>query len=155
MQSEIFMEIMQKVDFSYWKREYEADKLDELSFSKSGLLWLKIKSITRKEILDDFLALNNITLSVKTLNNQFQELYNLLSDDLLKAHQQLDNFIRKKNQEQLIKLDIDKLVSELYKLKYFDWGGDYKNALDKYLVDRYVKVYQSFDTLVSKLKKPE
>jgi len=145
-----FMEKIQKVDFSYWKREYETDKLDELSFNNSGLLWLKIKSITRKIILDDFLKINNITLASKKLNDQFSELYNLLSDDLLNAHKQLDDFIKNKNQEQLKKLDINKLVSELFKLRNFEWGGDYKNALDKYLVDRYVKVYQSYDTLVSK-----
>ena len=50
----------------------------------------------------------------------------------------------------LAELDTKKLVSELYKLKSFDWGGDYQNSLDKYLVSRYVKVLQSYDTLVSK-----
>jgi hypothetical protein len=47
-------------------------------------------------------------------------------------------------------LDTTQLVSELYKLKNFDWGGDYQNSLDKYLVSRYVKVHTSFDTLITK-----
>jgi hypothetical protein len=47
-------------------------------------------------------------------------------------------------------LDEKQLVSELYKLKTFDWGGDYQNSLDKYLVSRYVKVIKSYDTLISK-----
>ena len=44
------------------------------------------------------------------------------------------------------------MVSELYKLREFNWGGDYKNALDKFLVDRYIKVYQDFDILFSKFE---
>jgi hypothetical protein len=42
------------------------------------------------------------------------------------------------------------VITELYKLRVFDWGGDYKNALDRYLVDRFVKVYTSYDELTSK-----
>jgi hypothetical protein len=56
-----------------------------------------------------------------------------------------------KNRETLKKLDVDGLVNELYKLKYFDWGGDYQNSLDKYLVSRYVKANKSFNWLNSKL----
>ena len=35
-------------------------------------------------------------------------------------------------------------------MRYFDWGGDYKNQLDKYLVDRFIKVYPDYDILLSK-----
>ena len=49
--------------------------------------------------------------------------------------------------------DYQALVSELFKLRYFDWGGDYKNALDKYLVDKYVETYNKYDALVSKFDK--
>jgi hypothetical protein len=35
-------------------------------------------------------------------------------------------------------------------LKNFDWGGDYQNSLDKYLVSRYVKREHSYDVLISK-----
>jgi hypothetical protein len=38
-------------------------------------------------------------------------------------------------------------------LKNFEWGGDYQNSLDKYLVSRYVKVQNpSFDYLMSKFE---
>ena len=40
-----------------------------------------------------------------------------------------------------------------YKLKNFDWGGDYQNSLDKYLVSRYVKVQNpSYENLLSKFE---
>jgi len=113
-------------------------------------LWLKLKSIVRKELLDAFLVKNRITLASKGLNAQFAELYCSLAQDTAQSHMLLDSFIREKCIEQQHDIDTEKLVSELYKLKYFDWGGDYKNALDKYLVDRFIKVHQSFEILVSK-----
>jgi hypothetical protein len=68
----------------------------------------------------------------------------------VQSHNLLNKYIEKKNKSLLAALDTKKLVSELYKLKTFDWGGDYQNSLDKYLVSRYVKVIQSYDTLISK-----
>ncbi len=141
---------MQKQPFSYWKKLYESDKLEEFNHNSTALLWLKIKSIVRKEIIADFLKSENLTLKETKLNNQFVELYDMLSENTDLSHQKLDTFIKRKNTEQEKNLDSEKLVSELYKLRHFDWGGDYKNALDKYLVDRYIKVYQNFDDLTSK-----
>jgi len=137
-------------DFDYWKRLFESDNLEEFNSDQNGLLWLKLKSIVRKELLDAFLVKNRITLASKGLNAQFAELYCSLAQDTAQSHMLLDSFIREKCIEQQHDIDTEKLVSELYKLKYFDWGGDYKNALDKYLVDRFIKVHQSFEILVSK-----
>ncbi|MDI9356230.1 MAG: hypothetical protein QM536_04275 [Chitinophagaceae bacterium] len=129
---------------------YETDHLEDFNFNLSALLWLKIKSITRKEILQNFLTASGFSLTEKGLNQQFEELYNLLSENLEQNHQKLNDFIRSENQSQETILDTEKLVSELYKLRHFDWGGDYKNQLDTFLVDKYVKVYQNYDILLSK-----
>lgn len=137
--------------FSYWKKLYDTDELEEFNFDQRGLLWLKIKSILRKEILADFLQSEQIKIKVTSLNTQFSELYELLSQNIETSHQKLDTFIKHKHAEQVANLNVEKLVSELYKLKSFNWGGDYKNALDKFLVDRYIKIYQNFDELHSKL----
>lgn len=142
---------MNNESFNYWKKLYDGDKLEEFNFNSLGLLWLKIKSIIRKELINDFLTNTNIELDEKTLSGQFIELYNLLSQTLESSHQILDNFIKQKSIVQAKSLDVEKLVSELYKLRYFDWGGDYKNALDKYLVDRYIKVYRNYDELKEKI----
>lgn len=136
--------------FEYWKKCYDNNQLEDFNSSNSALLWLKIKSITRKEILERFLLKNNIKLNSKNLNEKFKELYDLLSLDLVKGEQKLDEFIRAENTKQFFNLDIDNLVSQLYKLRYFDWGGDYKNQLDKYLVDRFIKVYPDYEILLSK-----
>ncbi len=137
-------------DFKYWKNKFESNDLQEFSLEKSALLWLKIKSILRKDILSDFITINSIQLVSKTLQNQFVELFEILSKNIEKSNSILDSFIRQKNQEQKSELDFELLVSELYKLKQFDWGGDYNNSLDKYLVSKYVKNCKSFDLLQTK-----
>lgn len=137
-------------DFNYWKNLHESDKLEEFSKDTIGLLWLKTKSIVRKELIGEFLSNNDISLHETALAKQFCELFQLLSKDPGHSHNILNDFIKRANQEQLAALDTDQLVSELYKLKHFEWGGDYQNSLDKYLVSHYVKVHKSFDTLISK-----
>jgi len=52
----------------------------------------------------------------------------LLQIDPFHAHQKLDIYIREKNAQQLQGLNQEALVSELYKLKTFEWGGDYQNS---------------------------
>lgn len=139
-------------DFDYWKKLHESEKLEEFSSDQQGLLWLKVKSIVRKELVSEFVTENEIGLKETSLNGKFLELYSLLVKNPTKSHQLLNEYINKKNNSVLAALDTKKLVSELYKLKSFDWGGDYQNSLDKYLVSRYVKVLQSYDTLVSKFE---
>jgi hypothetical protein len=139
-------------DFSYWKKLHESEKLEEFSSDEQGLLWLKVKSIVRKELISDFVIENKIELEETSLNGQFFELYALLVKNPTKSHRLLNEYIEEKNRSVLGALDTKKLVSELYKLKSFDWGGDYQNSLDKYLVSRYVKVLQSYDMLVSKFE---
>ena len=137
-------------DFNYWQKRYESEQLEELSNNTIGLLWLKTKSISRKELIAEFIKDNNIALKEMTLGKQFIELFTWLCNDIENSHEILNNYIKVKHGKQVAALDMEQLVSELYKLKNFDWGGDYRNSLDKYLISRYVKVHQSYDTLISK-----
>ncbi len=140
-------------DFNYWDKLYKNEELDEFSNDSIGLLWLKTKSISRKELIAEFLKINNITLKETALAKQFVELFGILSTDVINSNQILDNFIKSENTKQVGALNTAQLVSELYKLKNFDWGGDYQNSLDKYLVSRYVKVQNpSYENLLSKFE---
>jgi len=143
---------MDSMPFSYWYQRYNNDELAEFTTNKEGLLWLKIKSIARRELINDFLRLSAISLSATRLDDQFKELYSSLVNDVDAAHAQIDAFIRAKHEELHATIDQEKLVSELYHLRSFDWGGDYSNALDKHLVDKYIKVYSEFNTLSHKLE---
>lgn len=139
-------------DFNYWKKLHESEKLEEFSSNSMGLLWLKTKSIVRKELISEFTKGTGIILNESSLSLQFVELFRILSKNPEKSHLLLDRFIRRINEKQVKSLDRDELVSELYKVQHFDWGGDYQNSLDKYLVSRYVKGCKSYDTLMSKFE---
>ena len=143
---------LQLKDFNYWKKLHESEQLEEFSENKTALLWLKTKSIIRKELLTDFTSKNGIVLLETSLAKQFVELFDKLSKDISSSHTLLDNFIKIENQKQAETLDTNQLVSELFKLKNFNWGGDYQNSLDKYLVSHYVKVHKSYEALISKFE---
>ena len=139
-------------DFNYWKKLHESEQLQEFNTNNVGLLWLKTKSIIRTELIAEFLKKNEIELTETASGKQFVELFNLLSKDPKNAHNLLDKYIKDKSKKQLVALDTEQLVSELFKLKHFEWG-DYQNDLNKLLVSRYVKVYKSYDQLLSKFEK--
>lgn len=140
-------------DFNHWDKLHKNEELEEFSNNNVGLLWLKTKSIIRKELIAEFIKINDITLQETALAKQFVELFGILSSDVNNSNQILENFIRNENNKQVVMLNTAQLVSELYKLKNFDWGGDYQNSLDKYLVSRYVKVQNpSYENLLSKFE---
>lgn len=140
-------------DFNYWKQLHETEKLEEFSSDPLGLLWLKTKSISRKELIGEFILNNEIQLTETAISKQFIELFKILSQDLSKSHEKLDIYIREKHRTQVEDLNVDDLVSELYKLQSFKWGGDHQNSLDKYLVSRYIKIKNpSYETLLSKFE---
>ncbi len=139
-------------DFNYWKKQHESEKMEEFNFDQNGLLWLKIKSILRKELVAEFVINTKIVLKETAMLKQFVEIYDILAKNTDESHKILDAFIYKINDKQVSELDTQQLVSELYRLKIFDWGGDYQNSLDKYLVSRYVKIHKSYEVLVSKFE---
>ncbi|MEI8078050.1 MAG: hypothetical protein WCH61_00290 [bacterium] len=138
-------------DFKYWDDQFKQGKMAAYNADEHGLLWLKLKSIIRKDVVVRFAKQAGITLNQTHLNMVFLELFAALAGDVPKANLLLDAFIRGVSTSQIAATDLDQLVSELYKLKYFDWGGDYQNSLDKYLVSRFVKTDNpSYENLLSK-----
>lgn len=138
--------------FYKWKNIHSNGDIIAFSHDREGILWLKIKSIIRKGILQHFLEESKIHLRSTTLQAQFEELFLFLQQDIEASHCLLNDFITKENIKLFSSLDIDKLISELYKLKSFHWGGGYNNSLDKYLVSQYVKAINSYDILLSKFE---
>jgi hypothetical protein len=97
-------------DFSYWKKLHESEQLEEFSSNNIGFLWLKTKSIIRKELITEFIHINNITLHQTALGKQFVELFELLCKEPKYSHEILDDYIRAKNELQLKSLDTKQLV---------------------------------------------
>jgi len=138
-------------NFSFWKKQHDGDELREFNTNQEGLLWLKVKSIVRRGIIDEFLQENKIELKATKLTEQFKELFEALKKNPANSHKLLNAYTQKKNTAQLAELDLDKLVAELYKVDTFRWGADNQNDLSKYLVKKYVKDNQSYEFLLSKI----
>ncbi|MCL2063827.1 MAG: hypothetical protein FWG98_05595 [Candidatus Cloacimonetes bacterium] len=131
--------------FKKLKNLFDNNNIFELLKHDESILWLKLRAISRKDLLLKFIDLNDIKINSKKSSEIFEELFNIV-----KEHALIDDFIK----ANLIKLTLEQeqnLVSELYKIKHFDWGGDYKNALDRHIVDKYIKKYDSYDTIQRKL----
>ncbi len=138
--------------FSFWKSRYDANNLFDFNFNSSGLLWLKVKSLTRTQLLSELISDLKLSLPKSTLGVQSKAVFEeLQSIGLENAHRQIDEFIKRKHMETSKTYDEQKLTSELYKLRHYDWGGDYKNSLDKHLVNDFIKVYQSYDEISAQL----
>ena len=137
--------------FSYWNKCFREQRLLEFSTDKSALLWLKIKSIARKNIITKFASEHSVTLKTKKIDAQFNELFSALSSNVAGSHRLLDLFIQKFAGSELKNLDTKAIESNLYKVRSFEWGGGYRNSLDKFFVSRYVKTHKiiPYDKLVS------
>ena len=96
-------------NFEYWKKQHDSEELKEFNSDRLGTLWLKIKSIVRREYINLFCEQNNITLNSTKLNTQFKELFTLFSENVDESHELLNKFISNRNTSELDELDTDKL----------------------------------------------
>ena len=140
------------MSFDDYQALFNADKMQDLAESGRGLLWLKLKSISRKAILEKFSAFASLAPQGRCAREQlFKSLFDLLSGDIGGAHALLNQFI-KGNAASHSQKELEGIASELHKMQAFSWGGDYTNALDKFLVDKYVKQIRSFDSIAQRLQ---
>jgi hypothetical protein len=136
-------------DFKHFKRLYQDNAFDVLLKEDGSVYWLKLRSISRKELMVKFCQFANIDCTDISGSTLFQHLYEKqppekVIDDFILGQYKLERGFRKQNET--------KLVSELYKLPALDWGGIYQNNLEKTIVDNYVKKIQDFDLLNKKIE---
>ena len=135
--------------FNYFKQLYQDNKFDVLLKEKGAIYWLKLRSISRKALMVEFCKLANIDCDDIKGTKLFEYIYNQQPGEKL-----LDKFIAKKYDEERTerKEGEVKLISELYKLQVFDWGGLYQNNLERTIVDNYIKKIKDFDLLIKKVE---
>lgn len=129
------------------KELYDLNNFEKLLKHPDGFLFLKIRSITRKSLLIKFA--NQIKIdSNKNINILIEEITNHPKIEI-----EIDKFIKYKFEiERTERLKYKtQLISELYKLQIFDWGGLYQNNLERTIVDNYIKKIKSFNTLLKKI----
>jgi hypothetical protein len=135
--------------FSHFKQLYQDNKFDVLLKEDGSIYWLKLRSISRSELLTEFCTLANIDCTEIKGTALLEHIYKLMPSEEL-----LDKFIEQKYQADRLerKANETALVSELYKMKVFDWGGLYQNNLEKTIVDNYIKKIRNFELLNEKIE---
>lgn len=139
-------------NFEEWLSLFDSQNLFLFNGDESGILWLKIKSIIRKEILDFIKNNFNIILQTRTQQEKFRELYNLVINGMI-THNDIDKILRSYNEMEIIEVEqkFQEIESELYKMTYFAWGGDSTNSLDKQIVS-YVKDTYKYNEIMYKIE---
>lgn len=138
-------------NFEKWDKEFRAQNLFAFNNDANGLLWLKVRAVSRGKQIKQFVESNGLTLASTKITEQNIELFKLL-EKRNDAMEMLDKFLLSRNHEWYAAMAVDeaKLKEDLYKVQYYAWGGDQNNSLDKHLVSRFVKVISDYDTLVNK-----
>ena len=137
-------------NFDYWLQCFNNQNMNEFNNDYSGVVWLKLKSIIRKDLLEKFLNENLLSFSEK-LNNTFIYLYSKYCEGFLKE-ENIDKFLRECNSDELADINskFDIIENDLYKMQECVWGGDATNSLDKKIVS-YIKQYYSYSKIMDLL----
>ena len=138
-------------NFDKWDKAFRAQDLYAFNQEENGLLWLKVRAVSRGKQMQQFLIENDIQLCSSKIGEQNRELFEKL-ENRPDAIQRLDYFLKMSHHDWYHAMGIDeaKLKTDLYRIQYYAWGGDQNNSLDRYLVKRYVKEVSSYDELVKK-----
>ena len=122
--------------FETWEKRYTQNDLLDFSNTEEGRLWLKFRSIHRKDLFSAFCTKLGIKLEKG-------------SDELIWAKMNSDNAVKRilydfmkecqKKENERIDLSFESIRSNLYKMNHFHWGGGFRNSLDKAIVTRYIK----------------
>lgn len=137
--------------FNVWDQAFRQQNLYVFNNNSTGILWLKVKALSRSKQIKQFTEKNGINLSSKKLADQFIELFTII-ESTPKYKKPLDDFLRDRNNEWYIEKGVDeeKLKSDLRRIDVYEWGGDQDNSVDQYLVRNYVKKISDLDVLEGK-----
>ncbi len=131
-------------DFNVLRRLYDNDNFPELIHNPDGVYWLKLRSISRTEQLKELCLKAGITCDDIPSRSLMAYVY-----DKRPHENYIDSFIRdlygvERSQR---RDNEDYLISQLYQMKVFDWGGLFQNSLEQTIVNNYVKKIRDWDAL--------
>ncbi len=130
------------------EKMFKQDRIRELAESAEGLRYLKLRSLSRREHLENLFT--TLGMAVPTgAKAMFRAAFeNPICDEKI-----LDLTIRSIYlKERAVRTKKEpSLVSELYKMLAFDWGGLQQNSLEKTIIDSYVKKITDFDALNARI----
>lgn len=138
-----------KDEFKALKRYYRENDFEALITHDLGLYFLKLASVSRTSLLRRLAK--KIRIAVPNISGRALFEYLFCKQISMDA---LDEFLVELHEEQRQQLipDEEQLYSQLYKVKVFDWGGFYQNAVEQTIVNHYVKKIQDYKTLLERIE---
>ena len=138
------------MEFAEAARLFRDDNFRQLAESPAGLRFLKLRSMERKDYLQQLFQDAGVEPVSSKRNDLFHEAFDAseIPDD------EIDQFLRKiYEQERVERRKFEpSLVSELYRVQVFDWGGLHQNSLERTIVDQYVKKISDYSMLNDKIE---
>ena len=135
-------------NFKKWDQAFRAQNLFIFNNNNSALLYLKVRAVSRSQLIKQFTDKNGIELKSNKISDQFAELFSVM-ETRSDAMQLLDSYLRDRNNEWYRSMGVDeeKLKSGLRRITNYEWGGDQENSLDQYLIRHYIKVISDYNEL--------
>ena len=127
---------------------FRGDRIRDLGRDEQGMRFLKLRSLSRKEHLDQLVRDHALVIPDGKPSARLAAVFESRVTDA-----QIDATIRAiyAVERQQRAMNEAALIAELYKLQAFDWGGLHQNSLEKTIVDNYVKKTRSYDDLQSRV----
>jgi len=136
---------MTNLNFTQLDKCFRSNDFPSIENDNRGIRFLKLRSMSKKDTMEEFGKLHKIDLSELKSKEYFGYVFGLeqITDN------QINNFINVKYQEERAsRIDNQNyLVDQLNRLQHFDWGGSFGNSLEKNIVNKYVKKTQSYDAI--------
>ena len=137
------------MNFKQAESLFSKDQIRELAQTPEGLRYLKLRSLNRREYLEKLFQAAGIHASTTSAKLMFKEAFETPDidaariDELIRGTYERERAIRREREPEL--------VSQLYRMQAFDWGGLHQNSLEKTIVDNYVKRITSYELLNDKI----
>lgn len=131
-------------------RAFKADQIAELATDSQGLRFLILRSLSRSEYMRELAESCGLNLERTPARGLLQVLF----DSEAISDQQIEELINGiYERERSLRRDGEpQLLSELYRLQSFDWGGLHQNSLEKTIVDNYIKKIKGYDALCDSIE---
>lgn len=131
-------------NFDDLRRLYDNNQFTELLKDPNGVYWLKLRSVSRAAQLRDLCQKVGINCAGLSARQLLPYVYDSRPDE-----ETVNTFIRELYEQERAarRENEDYLVSQLYQMKAFDWGGLYQNSLEQTIVNNYVKQIRDWNRL--------
>lgn len=141
---------MTKLEFKELDRLFRENDFSAIEADARGIRFLKLRSMSRKLMMEEFAGIKGIDLSRLKSKDYFSYIFeNDTIDD-----SDINDFINTKYLEERSErlTDQDYLIDQLSRLKSFDWGGSFGSSLEKNIVNNYVKKIKSYELISEEIE---